>query len=205
MKVTKYPQSCLLLEKDGQRIVIDPGNFFAAKYGVKDLGQVDAVLYTHQHQDHYDQSIADQFKQAKVPLYGNESVCELIGSEEGLVKSGSGFTVAGFAIMPHDLPHFPVEGWELPQNTGYIIDGTFFDPGDGLETTGVSVLNLAGPLASSYGQDKVKELAKSVGAKRILPIHYTTDLFPTDVRAFKESAKDEFEIIVLDDGESAEF
>lgn len=37
MKVTKYPQSCLLIEKDGHRIVIDPGNVFTASYKVADL------------------------------------------------------------------------------------------------------------------------------------------------------------------------
>jgi L-ascorbate metabolism protein UlaG (beta-lactamase superfamily) len=54
MKITKYPQSCLLLEKNGQRIVIDPGKFFAEKYSFAELGEISAVLYTHRHGDHLD-------------------------------------------------------------------------------------------------------------------------------------------------------
>lgn len=204
MKVTKYPQSCLLLEKDGKRIVIDPGRFFTQKYDVGELGKLEAVLYTHQHGDHFDQSLVDGFKKQGVPIYANEAVCELIGDTKCNVSHSAGFEVAGFDVMPHDLPHFPIKG-DPPQNTGYIIDGNFFHPGDGVKTTGVSASNLAAPIAGGFGFDDVIDLAKSIKAKKLIPIHYTNQqMYPVDVNEFKSQAEGEFEVIVLADGESTE-
>jgi L-ascorbate metabolism protein UlaG (beta-lactamase superfamily) len=206
MKVTKYPQSCLLLEKDGHRIVIDPGNFFSAKYSLDDLGDIKAVLFTHQHGDHLDPELLDELRAKKICLYGNADVAAKIGEGACLVESGSGFTVEGFQVMPHDLPHFPKEDIVMPQNTGYIIGGTFFHPGDGIKTESVEVHDLAAPIAGAFSFDDTLDLARSLGAKRLLPIHYTNQaLYPVDVKEFEAMAKDEFEVVVLEDGESAEF
>lgn len=203
MKVTKYPQSCLLLDKDGKRIVIDLGNFFAAQYSVGDLGQVEAVFYTHQHPDHYDQAIAEEFKSRGVPLHGNADVAALIGAGAIEVKSGVSLTVAGFDVLPHDIPHFQKPGVEMPHNTGYIIDGNFFHPGDGIINNGVSVNNLAAPVGGPFGFEATIEFIRSVGATKVVPIHYSNqELYPTDPQEFMNLGKDTAEIVLLDDGES---
>lgn len=203
MKVTKFPQSCLLIEKTGGRIVIDPGNFFVAKYSLEDLGRLDGVLYTHQHSDHFDAALAEKFLGQGVPLYGNESVCRLLPQKVCRLVSGSGFTLAGFSVVPYDLPHFPVEN--PPQNTGYVIDGNFFHPGDGLEIEGLETENLAAPIGTSKGFDGALSLARSLKAKRLIPIHYANQaLYPCDVKDFTSQAAGEFEVTVLADGESRE-
>jgi L-ascorbate metabolism protein UlaG (beta-lactamase superfamily) len=206
MKVTKYPQSCLLLEKDGQRIVIDPGNFFSAKFSLDDLGDIKAVLFTHQHGDHLDPNLLDDLRAKKICLYGNADVSAKIGEGACPVQSGAGFTVAGFAVMPHDLPHFTTPTMaEPPQNTGYVIDGTFFHPGDGVKTQSLRVADLATPVAGGFTFDDALSFAKSLGAKRLLPIHYSNQaMYPVDVREFEAKAKAEFEVIVLEDGQSAD-
>jgi L-ascorbate metabolism protein UlaG (beta-lactamase superfamily) len=202
MKVTKFPQSCLLLEKDGNRIVIDPGTFFAEKYSAEDLGEVAGVLYTHQHSDHFDRNLADYFNSMRVPLYGNESVCRLMGVKICRLVSGSGFSLAGFKIEPYDLPHFPVE--KPPQNTGYIVDGIFMHPGDGLEAgSDLAVANLAVPIGTSRGFDGAMNLANAVKAKRIIPIHFTNQArYPCSAKEFAEQASADFEVTILNDGES---
>lgn len=44
MRLTRYPQSCLLIEEpDGGRVLVDPGRFVAEAYDLDDLGEVDAV------------------------------------------------------------------------------------------------------------------------------------------------------------------
>lgn len=203
MKVTKYPQSCLLLEKDGKRIVMDPGRFFTEKYSVSELGELEAILYTHQHGDHYDQKVVDELGGKVKCIYGNKDVSKLIGEHACVVTSGSGFSVAGFEIMPRDLPHFPI-GQEVPQNTGYLIDGTFFHPGDGVENPGITVVDLAAPVAGGFTFDDVKEFARSLSAKRVIPIHYSNQqMYPVDIKEF-ETVMNEFEVITLADGESTE-
>jgi L-ascorbate metabolism protein UlaG (beta-lactamase superfamily) len=206
MKVTKYPQSCLLLEKEGKRIVIDPGNFFAAKYTLKDLGELSAVIYTHRHSDHADVAVFENIKQASIPSYGNADVCAVLGQEIVQVVSGNEFEVAGFTIMPHDIEHFkvdPVMG--PPQNTGYIIDGTFFHPGDGHENNGVKVDDFAVPIAGPFDYEHVIEFIRSVGAKRVIPIHFSNqERYPVDPSKFMHVAEGVAEIILLEDGQSTE-
>ena len=52
MKITKYPQSCLLIETKGKKILVDPGDtdykeeYFAA------WNSSDLILITHKHSDH---------------------------------------------------------------------------------------------------------------------------------------------------------
>lgn len=205
MKVTKYPQSCLLIEKKGHRIVIDPGSFFIEKYSIDELGQVDAVLYTHQHRDHYDADLAKQLKSIGAVLYGNTDVCALIDDGANEVTNGQTFEIAGFSITPHDLPHFVIEGREMPQNTGYIIDGNFFHPGDGIKTSGFEVNDLATPIAGAFTFDDTLDLAHTLSAKRLIPIHYSNQqMYPVNINEFIKKASAEFEVIVLEDGQTAE-
>jgi L-ascorbate metabolism protein UlaG (beta-lactamase superfamily) len=206
MKVTKYPQSCLLLEKDGKRIVIDPGNFFAEKYSLDELGSIEAVLYTHRHGDHLDAGIFEQVKTANIPSYGNADVCELLGDGITEVVSGQAFTVAGFNILPHDIEHFRADPViDPPQNTGFIVDGNFFHPGDGHENNGVQVNHFAVPIAGPFKFEHAVEFVKSVGAKKVIPIHYTNQArYPANPQDFITLARGSAEIILLDDGQSVE-
>lgn len=207
MKVTRYPQSCLVLEKDSKRLLIDPGDDFAAKYTTDDLGKIDGVVYTHSHSDHYVPEVAQQLRQSQVPLFGNQDVVNKFGEGMTQVNDGEAFEVAGFKLMPHDLPHCLLpDGSEGPQNTGFLIDGTFFDPGDGIELEGLEVRDLALPIVGpdiSY-KDAVS-FAKQLGAQTVIPIHYdkfggNPELFAT----FAERFKFPFKVIVLASGESTE-
>jgi L-ascorbate metabolism protein UlaG (beta-lactamase superfamily) len=205
VKVTKYPQSCLLLEKDQKRLVIDPGSFFSARFSVGELGKLEGVLYTHQHADHFDADLAEAFKKQGVMMYGNRAVCDLIKSGCKLAERSS-FIVGGFEIAPRDLPHCQLaDGSDGPPNTGYIIDGHFFHPGDGVETSGVEVSNLAVPIAGpSISLHTAVKFARSTGAKKVIPIHYdNVDFFPGNPHGFAK-VFGEAEVIVLADGESVE-
>ena len=55
MKIYKYLHSCLVLEENGKRLLIDPGafSFLEGLLKPEDIGPVDAILLTHQHLDHY--------------------------------------------------------------------------------------------------------------------------------------------------------
>lgn len=204
-KVIKYLQSCLLLEKDGKRIVIDPGSFFVAKYGREELGSLEAALYIHQHADHFDAELAKVFIGEELPVYGNESVCVLIleGCE---VADKVAFAVGGFEILPIELKHCVMaDGSDGPQNTGYVIDGTFFHPGDGFEVEGLRGDNMALPIAGpSISFRTAVKFAESVGAKRVVPIHFdNVDMFPGNPNGFAQVFKVSEEI-VLANGQSLE-
>lgn len=211
MKVTKYPQSCLILEKDGMRLLIDPGVFVAEKYKAGDLGKIDAVLVTHEHGDHLNiELLRSIVGQSGITVVANESASKLSdGLVTKVVTDGEQFELAGFKIIAKELPHCAMpSGAPGPQNTGYIIDDNFFHPGDGVkiddvhvDTSGVAV---AGPDISPRD---VVDFAKSVGCKKLIPLHYSNHVFPgskDSVQTWFDWSDMDVEVLALADGESAE-
>lgn len=204
MRVTKYPQSCLVIEEEGAgRLLIDPGNFALDAYGLDDLEPVDAVLYTHRHPDHFDERHVDTMLDRGWELYANADVCGLIGGDRATeVTDGGTLEVAGFEVTARDLPHIPlVDGSPGPPNTGYLIDGTVFHPGDGNEID-LSVETLALPIAGpSISFRDAYVFTERVGADAVVPMHYHMFIAEPDLFAgFCDIA----DVLVLDDGESVE-
>jgi L-ascorbate metabolism protein UlaG (beta-lactamase superfamily) len=206
MKITKYPQSCLLLEKDGQKIVIDPGVHFLASHNVAELADVKAVFYTHEHSDHYNPEIAGELKAKGVPLYANQSTAKLIGGCI-VVKDGDELKIGGFTVLAYELPHCLLPNNQPgPQNTGYVVDGILFHPGDGKELAGLQVDNVALPIS---GPDisilDALNFADQLKAKVVIPIHYNA--IPADPEVFAQYAgygDRKFEIRILADGQSTQ-
>lgn len=209
MKVTRFPQSCLLLEQDGHAIVIDPGVHFLKTHTIDELKGVGAVLYTHQHSDHYDPAIAKALLEAGVPIYANAATDNLIDSDKvTVVHDGDMFTAGGFEVIARELPHcLLVDGSKGPQNTGYVVNGAFFHPGDGKELEGLKVDNLALPITGpDISMHDAFAFARQVQAKVVIPIHYQA--IPADPTVFasyiQKGGAPGFEVRVLADGQSTE-
>ena len=205
VRVTKYPQSCLLLEKSGHLLLIDPGTIATAQYPYDQFGKVEVVLYTHAHADHFDAAIVDEIVRSGAQIFANADVVGQIGAERAtVVENGEEFVAGPFQVRAHDLPHCKMQdGSAGPPNTGFIVDGTFFDPGDGIETTGVTVPDVALPIAGpSINLANAAAFANALGAKRIIPMHY--DYFHNDPHEFARRHT-QAKVFVLEAGESVEF
>lgn len=208
MKVTKYPQSCLIIERDNKRIIIDPGSLVTGKYKATDLLPLDGILITHEHPDHADPSlITSLVGQTNIPVVANESATKLLGSlVSKTIKDNDEFELAGFKVKARDLPHCAmVDGSPGPQNTGYVIESTFFHPGDGITISGVSVKTAAVPIAGpDISPRDVHEFIQSLGCTTVIPIHY--EYFPADPNFYKNllSSDGKLNVIVLNNGESTD-
>ncbi len=204
MKLTKYPQSCLILCKNGQCLCIDPGTLVTAKYKLADLGLIEAVLYTHEHADHFDPAIIQELVDSGVEIYANADVAAKITAEVTIVKDKEELVIAGFNVTAYDLPHCKMsDGSDGPPNTGFLIDGMLFHPGDGIELTGLRAENLALPIAGpSINFDNAIAFADQIEAVKIIPIHYDGHYkaYPEEFTA--KAGPDR--VIVLKDGESTE-
>lgn len=208
MEITKYPQSCLLIEKNSKNILVDPGNFTAQKYNVSDFPEIDAIFLTHRHPDHVDEALIKGFLSRKdIPVVANadtkaafpDLVTQLMIDKEEL-------EVAGIRVEARDLPHvLMVDGSAGPPNTEYVFDGVFFHPGDGVEINNLKVRTVAAPIAGpDLSLYDAYNFIANTGAEQVIPIHYS--IFSDDKPAFATTLLaqplPEVDIIVLENGTS---
>lgn len=206
MKITKYPQSCVLVESESTRVLIDPGSFVAQEYHADQFGKIDAVLITHEHTDHVHGQLVAALKVGATRVVANRSTAAVLDNiVTDVVNDGDVLEVGQMQITVRELPHVAmIDGSPGPQNTGYVIDGVLFHPGDGVKIEGVHVpvgaIPIAGPDVSPRD---AFDLAKSIGCKVMIPMHF--DYFhenPEVLAQQVEAHGNPFKVVVLRDGES---
>lgn len=105
MKVSKHNHSCLLIEDQGNVMLIDPGNFTYQEQTLKtsDLSQLDYILITHEHQDHMEISFIKEllakFPQVKI-ITTNSAVAIL--AKEHIHVSAIGDEKVELQPVPHE-------------------------------------------------------------------------------------------------------
>lgn len=204
VRVTKYLQSCVVLDRGDSRVAFDLGTRPEGPYELDALGTLDGVLYTHRHGDHLDVDLVEGLLERGIPLYANADVCDaLAGRPVTPVDSGQELTVGTFTIRALDLPHFVmIDGTSGPQNTGFLVDDRFFHPGDGLQIDGVTPEVLAVPLAGpSISMHDAYQMVQRLHPETVIPIHY--DVFPANPDRFAQACS-LARVVVLGDGETAD-
>jgi L-ascorbate metabolism protein UlaG (beta-lactamase superfamily) len=171
MRFTKFGQSCVKLEKDGAVLVIDPGVWSDAPMA---LVGANAVLVTHEHPDHLDAEAVRTALRAnpELTLWSNPSVAAQFDEFGGRVhetRHGDALSVAGFAVHVYGQEHALIYK-EIPRvlNTGFLVDGELFHPGDSFtvpdEPVGTLLLPISAPwLKASEMIDYFRAIAPSRG------------------------------------------
>lgn len=177
MKITKYPQSCLIIEDQGKRLAIDPGSFVKDKYPPTALLPLDGILITHEHVDHADPEFLRALVAAQpgLSVVANQGTANLLGTlVTQVVADSEMFELAGIRIMARELPHcLSPDGSDGPQNTGYLVNEAFFHPGDGIAIDNLQTPATAVPIVGPDISPKdVFDFIKQVGCKVAIPIHY---------------------------------
>lgn len=132
MLLTKFGHACVRLEKDGARLVIDPGIWA----GPEVLAGAAAVLVTHEHVDHLDEVAVRAALDADpgLELWASETVAAQFGAYGSRVRPvhhGDTFTAAGFDVHVYGSDHARVDSAiPIVANTGFAVDGAVFHPGD---------------------------------------------------------------------------
>lgn len=182
MRLTKKTHACVQLEKDGRRLVIDPGGFSEQDAA---LG-ADVVLVTHEHPDHFDEDRLRAALEANpgAALWTLRSVArQLSAAFPGRVHTvghGDTFTAAGFEVQVHGELHAVIHP-DIPRitNVGYLVDGAVFHPGDALTVPDHEVDTLMLPVHAPWNKiSEVIDYVREVGPRRAVDVHdaYLADL-----------------------------
>lgn len=152
MELTKFGHACVRLEKDGRRLVIDPG-------GLTDQRAwegADAVLVTHEHFDHFSEEALRRAAAARpgLRIWTNSSVAKRLdglGAQVAVTGEGDAFSAAGFDITVHGAWHAVIHP-DVPRipNVGFLVDGALFHPGDALTVPGAPVDTLLLPVHAPW-------------------------------------------------------
>ncbi|MFJ3956497.1 MBL fold metallo-hydrolase [Arthrobacter sp. NPDC090010] len=189
MQLTKYTHSCVRFDKEtveGRRtLVIDPGTFSETE---RALDGAHAVLVTHEHADHLDVGavVAALLQSPDLEIYAPAGIAATLRAEaaaagaqhtetrvhdagEGLDVVVAGFSVKGFGSQ-HALIHSMVP---VVANTGYLVDGTVFHPGDSFTVPyGLEVDTLLVPIHAPWSKvQEVVDFVISVRARQAFNIH----------------------------------
>ncbi|WP_144765589.1 MBL fold metallo-hydrolase [Curtobacterium sp. 9128] len=206
MQVTKLEHACQVVEVDGARLVIDPGGFTRDL----DLTSVVAVVATHEHPDHVTAEQLSRLLAAnpEAVVFGPAGVgAALEGSAVDVVTAGDVRTVGPFDLRFHGTRHNVIHATvPVVDNTGVLVNGRLFHPGDAYTDPDVPVDVLAVPIGAPWL--KVAEMMDWVAAvapARAYPVHEATlsDIgFDMHVGRLREALAPTGELVVLQPGES---
>ena len=175
MRFTKLGHSCVRLEKNGVVLVIDPGTFTDAAAA---LAGASAVLVTHEHPDHLDAEAIRAALQANpdLTLWANSSITAQFAEFGGRVhetRHGDALAAAGFEVHVYGRDHALIhKDIPLVVNTGFLVDGDLFHPGDSFTVPEEPVRTLLLPISAPWlkAGDMI-DYFREVGPARGYAIH----------------------------------
>lgn len=216
MKITKFPQSCLLIDTKGKKILIDPGTLKYKEEYFDIWNKVDVILITHKHPDHCNTEVLEKIND-KIKIYSSKEVQDAnknlnisVVKENDIIELDDIKIEVVHAI--HGYQPLLKGDKEINENIGYIVD----DGENRLYTTSDTIcfrndykadilcipvtghgLTMSAFEASLY--------AKEVGATLTIPIHMDNPSFPPDFEYIKEMFnKYEVEYEILENEETIE-
>ena len=131
MQITKYNQSCLLIETNNKRILIDPGNInYTDEMYNKKWVNIDAILITHRHQDHcYAEVIKKIIERDNCKVYTSSEVDKYSHFNNTIIVKKND-TIEIFPNIKIEVTHAKLgyltgmreSNNEIIENIGFIID-----------------------------------------------------------------------------------
>ena len=175
MHIKKIGHCCLRIDEQDVSVLIDPGSWTTAQ---NDEKGIHAILITQEHADHLNvESIRKIIENnPDVKIFTNTGVGEILKREQisfELLEDGQETEVFGVKIKGLGRKHADIYPSIIPvDNTGYLIAGRFFYPGDALFVPKESVEILALPVAGPWLTiSQSIDYAKQINPKICFPVH----------------------------------
>jgi len=179
MKITRFGHATLLVETGNARCLVDPGVYSTEWH---DLRDIDAVVITHQHPDHFD-------AESLSTLMGNNPGATMRapsdvvwppdapGAAIETIRAGDRFRIGDLGIETiggsHALVH---ERIPRVENIGLVMgadgEALLFHPGDDYETIPPGIDVLAMPLTAPWARaGTTADFVSAVAPALAFPIH----------------------------------
>jgi L-ascorbate metabolism protein UlaG (beta-lactamase superfamily) len=193
MKVTKYAQSCVLIEIGNKRILIDPGSY---GLDLKNLKDVDVILITHKHDDHCSiEAIKTIIKSSKPIILTNKEVNEVLKEnriDSNVLDVGKSELIKGISIKAIKGKHGVPPNKIIPEDIGFLINDKIYHPGDTVNFDGkpnaeIVFVPIAGP---ELNIETAIQFVSDIKCKIAIPIHYDSPYFPANPEEFLNKMND---------------
>lgn len=152
MKLTKYEHSCLVIEEQGAKLVIDPGVYSKS---FNDFANISVLIITHTHLDHKSPENIQKIVATNpairiftVPEVASEinDNAHVTAAKAGDVQKVEPFKIEIFGGQ-HAIIHPSVP---VAQNIGVLINNEFYYPGDSIIEPKKPVKILALPVSAPW-------------------------------------------------------
>ncbi|MGH3251047.1 MAG: MBL fold metallo-hydrolase [Trebonia sp.] len=178
MKVTWLGHAGIRIDQDGYTLVVDPGVFCDKAALDSTLADADGVLITHEHPDHF---AADRVKAALaakpgIEVWTNSSVAALLDGAPAAVHTvgdGDAFAPGGIGVHAYGEWHAVIHrDLRRVLNSGFLIGGKVFHPGDALTLPQAPVDLLLLPAHGPWTKTgDLLDYVREVKPGRVSPIH----------------------------------
>lgn len=176
MRITKHEHAALVVESDGETLVIDPGSFTSPLEG---LGRIAGVVITHEHADHWTAEHLARLAEAApdAPVFAPEGVARASGLPIRVVHPGDEVAAGAFSLRffggAHEIIH---ESLPAVENVGVVVNGALCYPGDSYALPGGGPIDvLAAPAGAPWLRiGDAMDFILAAKARRVFPTHDLT-------------------------------
>lgn len=173
MKLTKYEHACLVLEKAGASLVIDPG---AYTMPLSDVHGIVAIVITHEHADHWttEQLARLLTNSPGARILAPEGVARAASDHDiEVVHHGDRIQIEPFMLEFFGEKHAVIhETIPVVDNVGVLVDDEFYYGGDSYTVPGRPVGTLAAPVGAPWLKiGEAMDYVLAVAPRRALPVH----------------------------------
>jgi len=199
MRLTKYGHSCLVLEEQGKKVIVDPGEW-TPEFG--DAENVAAVVVTHVHGDHFSpknlEAIFTKNPEAKLFTTGEVKA----GFDKPNVvtpKAGDKVTIGSFTLEFFGSEHAEIDQLKpVAQNIGVLINDNLYHPGDALTLPERPVKVLSLPSSAPWSKT-------SQTIQFLRDVNPSNFFFPTHDGLLSENGKGTYNFWLTTAAEAYEF
>jgi L-ascorbate metabolism protein UlaG (beta-lactamase superfamily) len=219
MLITKHVQSTVTVVAGGQSILIDPGtyNFEDGRYAHEDFDDVDTLIITHRHADHFDlDAVKSIVNRCSCTVLTVDEVAQTLrdeGVDSDVLHEGERVHIGDITVTAIDTDHV-IRG-ETIDAFGVLIDtssGSLYHASDTMyldeKPYADVVLVPINNRGVSMGIDDAARFIRDINPQVAIPVHYDSPqdrgrVNPQELAdQLRESAVD---VRILDIGDTFEF